>query len=347
MSSWRLFALLLIVPLGCIHGAAAASRTVVDAVGRHVDVPMTISRVLPAGPPASVVLFALVPDKMAGWIQTLSPAQLGFIPARYATLPAVGRLTARGDGNPSDLVRAAHPDLIVDIGDVDSRYAALADKVQAETGVPYLLLSGSLSAIGETLRTLGPILGAGPDGERLADYVDAALAEAGKAASRVPAEKHPAVYFARGADGLQTPMAPNGPAEFLTLLGARNITATADAHGVATVTFDQVRAWRPDYIVTDEAEAYATITHDAKWHALDAVQAGRVLLAPSGPFGWMDHPPSFNRVMGLRWLARGLYPSEFKDDLRQATTTFYRIAYHQEPSAAQLDELLQAGSIRR
>ena len=343
---WRLLALLLAIHVGWAHGATAASRTVVDAAGRHVEIPTTVARVLPAGSPASVALFALAPDKMAGWTQAPSQAQLAYFPSRYAALPAVGRLTSR-DSSQSDLVRAAHPDLIIDIGDINSRYAELADKVQAETGVPYLLLSGSLTAIAGTLRTLGPVLGAGSDGDQLADYVDAALAEARATASRTATARHPAIYFARGADGLQTPMAPNGPAEFLALLGVRNVAATLAAHGIATVTLDQVGAWKPDYVVTDEADAYAAITHDPKWQALDVVRTGHVLLAPSGPFGWMDHPPSFNRVLGLRWLARGLYPDAFKDDLRPVTAGFYRLAFHQEPTAAQLDALLKVGANHR
>ena len=229
MGVLRLFALLLAVACLSIGKGAAASRTIVDSAGRQVAVPEAVAHGLPAGPPASVALFALAPDKMAGWIQPLSAAQLGFVPQRYASLPAVGRLTAR-DGDPAELVRAAHPDLIVDIGDVDRRYANLADKVQQETGVPYLLFSGSLLDIGATLRKLGPILGNNAEGERLANYVAAAMSEARKAAQR---QAHPKVYFARGADGLQTPMGTTGPMEFLRLLGARTLDAKPACSGRA------------------------------------------------------------------------------------------------------------------
>ena len=337
----RRFALLLFVA-GLPVGAGAA--VIVDSAGRQVAVPDAVAHVLPAGPPASVALFALAPDKMAGWIQPLSAAQLGFIPPRYASLPAVGRLTQR-DGNPAELVRIAHPDLIVDIGDVDRRYADLADKVQKETGVPYLLFSGSLAEIGSALRKLGPILGNGAEGERLAKYVATALAEAHKLAAR-PAAAHPKVYFARG-DGLLMPVGGNGPAEFLRLLGVRMLAAKPDVHGNATVTLDRVRAWQPDYIVTDEPGAFDAVTHHPEWRMVKAVKDGHVLLAPAGPFGWLDHPPSLNRVMGLRWLARKLYPRAFKDDLRPVTAAFYRLAYHQEPAPAQLDLLLQESPAHR
>ena len=41
------------------------------------------------------------------------------------------------------------------------------------------------------------------------------------------------------------------------------------------------------------------------------------------PFGWADFPPSVNRLIGLQWLARILYPDAFAEDLRTLTRDFY------------------------
>ncbi len=61
---------------------------------------------------------------------------------------------------------------------------------------------------------------------------------------------------------------------------------------------------------------------------------------PSCRFGWIDSPPSVNRIIGLRWLARVLYPDLFPEDLRPIARDFYALFYHQTPSEAQLDQLL-------
>jgi iron complex transport system substrate-binding protein len=42
----------------------------------------------------------------------------------------------------------------------------------------------------------------------------------------------------------------------------------------------------------------------------------------------------------LRWLARVLYPETFPEDLRPIVRDFYSRFYHQEPTAAQLEQLL-------
>jgi iron complex transport system substrate-binding protein len=72
--------------------------------------------------------------------------------------------------------------------------------------------------------------------------------------------------------------------------------------------------------------------------ALD-VTGGRIHLAPTLPYVWIDFPPSVNRLIGLRWLARILYPQVFPEDLRPAVRDFCTRCYHQAPSDAQLDQL--------
>ena len=45
----------------------AQARTVTDSAGRKVEVPDKIERVFAAGPPASILLYMLAPERMTGW----------------------------------------------------------------------------------------------------------------------------------------------------------------------------------------------------------------------------------------------------------------------------------------
>jgi iron complex transport system substrate-binding protein len=65
-----------------------------------------------------------------------------------------------------------------------------------------------------------------------------------------------------------------------------------------------------------------------------------VYLAPLWPFGWIDGPPSVNRLIGVRWLAARLYPSLFPEDLRPVAKEFYRLFYGVDLSDAAFDDLL-------
>ena len=39
------------------------------------------------------------------------------------------------------------------------------------------------------------------------------------------------------------------------------------------------------------------------------------------PFGWVDFPPSVNRLIGLWWLAKILYPEQFPEDIGALSRT--------------------------
>ena len=103
---------------------AALAAAVVDATGRGVEVPEHIARVLPAGPPAAVLLAALAPDLMLGWTSPVSDDARALLAPEAARLPQVPRLTGRDDV--ADKIVALKPDLILDYGTVAPRYADLA-----------------------------------------------------------------------------------------------------------------------------------------------------------------------------------------------------------------------------
>jgi iron complex transport system substrate-binding protein len=113
--------------------AAGDPRLVVDAAGRRAAVPATVTRVFAAGGPASIFLYTLAPEKLLGWNRALSPEEQAFLPPRFAALPSLGRLTGRENTASIEGVLGARPDLILDYGAITPTYAALADRVQAQT----------------------------------------------------------------------------------------------------------------------------------------------------------------------------------------------------------------------
>jgi iron complex transport system substrate-binding protein len=184
--------------LGAAPGVSAARRTVTDSAGRKVTVPERVTRVFAAGPPASILLFALAPDTLIGWTTPFRPAERPFVPERYANLPALGRLTGRGGTANNETVLAASPDVVFDYGTVNPTYVSLADRVQAQTGIPYLLIDGAFDRIPEAFVLLGDILGTRQAAGEWARYATATLAEIDARVGRIAAARRPRVYYARG-----------------------------------------------------------------------------------------------------------------------------------------------------
>jgi iron complex transport system substrate-binding protein len=74
-----------------------------------------------------------------------------------------------------------------------------------------------------------------------------------------------------------------------------------------------------------------------------AVASGRIFLAPNLPYGFIDAPPSLNRLLGLTWLLHTLYPDKASGNLREQVRSFYKLFYQVDPNDAELDRLLDRG----
>ncbi|KQT50100.1 ABC transporter substrate-binding protein [Methylobacterium sp. Leaf456] len=321
---------------------SAQSRTVTDAAGRRVEVPDRIERVLAAGPPAAVLLYTLAPKTMIGWPRAPRPEESAFLTPEASVLPSTGRLTGRGGTANVEAVLALKPDLIVDVGSTGATYASLADRVQAQTGIPYILLDGSFSKTAETFRTLGALIGAQAEGEALAAESERILKAVAEAVATVPVEQRPRVYYGRGPRGLETGLAGSINTEIIEAAGGRNVATAEGMGGLAGISPEQVLAWNPDVILLLDPAFAASLPTDPLWSGLKAVREKRVYAAPVLPFGWVDAPPGINRLIGLRWLAGLFFPDKFTEPLPEAVRGFYRRFYHVEPSSAQIEALLSA-----
>jgi iron complex transport system substrate-binding protein len=322
---------------------SSEAKPFTDSADRRVDVPDEVRKVFPAGPPASVALYTVAPEKMLGWTRVPGSDERAFLPAQYAELPEIGRLTGRGNTvNLENVVRLA-PDLVLDVGSTSGTYVSLADQVQEQTHIPAVLIAGRLAGTAATLRTIGELLGVSKRAEPLARYAEAMLSGVQEAIAKIPTAERPSVYLARGPRGLETAVAGSISSEVVDLLGARNVVDRDTApHTIADVSPEQILAWEPDVILAVDRRFYAAARSDPVWREVKAVQAGRVHLVPDLPFSWLDNPPAPNRLIGLLWLGKLLYPAFFPQDIRAETRRFYGLFYHQEPNDAQLDILLAA-----
>ena len=86
---WQLF---VIVMVSLVSGTLWAAE-IEDATGRRIAVPDRVERVMAAGPPATVVLYVLAPEKMIGWTAPPRPDEKPFLLPAVRDLPELGRLT--------------------------------------------------------------------------------------------------------------------------------------------------------------------------------------------------------------------------------------------------------------
>ena len=319
-------------------GTSTTRAAVTDATGRALLALDKVARVFPAGPPAAILLYTLAPDLLLGWPRPNRPEECAYMLPDVCARPEVGRITGRGNTANLETVLTLKPDLILDVGSTSTTFVSLAERVQQQTGIPYALLDGRFDAIPATYRNLGELIGRQDQAEKFARYADDTLKTIiGRVAAIAPSNR-PRVYYARGPRGLTTGLGGSINVETIELL-AQNV-AGDNKGGLANVSIEQVLLWNPDVIITIDQDFAASVYDDPSWASVNAVRNRRVHLSPKMPFGWVDFPPSVNRLIGLWWLAEILYPDRFPEDMRALTRDFYTMFYHHTPSDTQIDHVL-------
>jgi iron complex transport system substrate-binding protein len=315
------------------------AATATDATGRAIEIPAKVARVFPAGPPAAILLYTLAPELLIGWPRANRPEECEFMIPDVCRRPEVGRITGRGNTANLEVVLALKPDLILDVGSTNETFVSLARRVQEQTGIPYALLDGRFDASPATYRTLGALTRRERDAEALAKFAEDTMKTIRGRVDAMAESQRPRVYYARGPRGLETGLGGSINVETIEFLRARNVAAERKG-GLAQVSIEQVLLWNPDVIVTIDRDFAASVRSDPMWASVKAVRDGRVHLSPKLPFGWVDFPPSVNRLVGLWWLAKILYPEQFPEDIFALTRDFYTRFYHVTPSDAQIERVL-------
>ncbi len=257
--------------------------------------PRAAGNVIAAGQPAALLIWAVARDRLAGWPRKPSVEALAALPSLAAALPELGALG--GGGRPANLeaVAALGSRLVIDYGDTDPENRALGERLKTRLGVDWRLIDGALTKIPEAIREVGELLDAGRSAAGLADQAAAVLDRW----RRAPAGS--TFYYARGSDGLETGFRGSLATEVLEGAGWTNVAG--ESRDIGRVTREQVAAWDPEVLVTLSPVFAEAVRHDPVWRTRRDGQRRRLLLLPDHPFGWIDRPPSVNRLLACAWLA--------------------------------------------
>ena len=94
------------------------------------------------------------------------------------------------------------------------------------------------------------------------------------------------------------------------------------------VNAEQVILSDPDVIIAMEREFYKNIEKNPRFASLRAVKEKRVYLVPSEPFNYVTRPPSFMRLMGIRWLIGIFHPEILPEGNDAELKRFQEIFFH-------------------
>lgn len=291
-------ALLLLVPPG-----TAAARDILDAAGRRVAVPETVTRVICSGPGSLRLLTYLQAQDMAVAVDDIETRRSRFDARPYAiahprfkSLPTFGEF--RGHDDPERILTLdPAPQVIL------KTYGSMGHdpvELQEKTGIPVVILDyGDLMGAGraklnQALRTMGAVVHRAERAETVIGFLDARIADLQRRSEGVTAS--PAyiggVAF-KGPHGFQSTEPGYPPFAFV---GLPNVAARPGLKGRelahADVAKEKIVAWDPERLfldlatlqLGDDAGALHELRTDPAYRSLRAVRDGKVygLL----PYNW-------------------------------------------------------------
>ena len=327
------------------ENTAPETRVFTDSVGREVTVPAQIDQVAVSGPMAQIVLFALCPDKLVGISNAWDESAAQYLDTEYYNLPLLGQLYGgKGELNLETLLESG-AQVVIDVGEAKGSIVEDLDALQEQTNIPFVHIDAALASMDETYTLLGDLLGMPDEAKTLADYCRSTYDRALTIADSV--EKANLLYIT-GDAGLNVIAQGAYHAEVIDLL-SNNLAVVDDPSSKGTgneVDMEQILNWNPDVILFAPDSIYDTVAGDAAWQGVTAIQNGAYYEVPMGPYNWMGFPPSVQRLLGMLWMAKVLYPAAADFDLYTEAAQYFKLFYHCDLTREQYDALV-ANSLGR
>lgn len=333
------------VPEDDLNDAPRADFVFTDDVGRQVELPGEITRIVPSSALGQMILFAIAPDMLVGLASSFYDSARGIIDDKYFDLPEFGSLYASADLNVEELALTA-PQLIIDIGEAKSSITEDMDALQTQTGIPSVFLSATLETMPETFRKLGALLNRPEKAEELAQFCEKVYDRTLSIMNEVGDNRVNALYVL-GDEGLNVIAAGSYHSELLDLL-TNNLAVVDNPVGKGSgneVTMEQIALWNPDFVIFGPRSIYGEVAEMPAWQDITAIQNGDYVLTPDTPHNWMSMPPSVQRYLGLIWLTYELYPDCCDYDVQADIMEYYRLFYSCTLTAEQYASIT-AGAFR-
>ena len=303
--------------------AASYPVTVLDQAGREVTIEDAPQRLVSGYYISTSLLIALgLEDQLVG-----IEAKAAKRPIYKLSAPELIDLPNVGTAKEFDLegCAALEPDLVI---------LPLKLKNAAETlnglGIDVLLvnpedqelLTGMMDLIATATSTE-------EEAQKLKDFT--AAQEAVLADKLADAEK-PTVYLAGNSSMLSTAGNAMYQSDMIRLAGGVNAAAEIEDSYWVEISYEQLLAWDPDFIVLASDASYTVedVMADPNLAACKAVANGRVIQLPSKAEAWDSPVPS--AILGAVWLANTLHPEHFSQEdcnalIDEYYDTFYGFTY--------------------
>ena len=152
-------------------------------------------------------------------------------------------------------------------------------------------------------------------------------------------EEKPTVYLAGNSDMLSTATSSMYQDSIITEAGGQNAAAEIEDNYWATISYEQLITWDPDYIVIVPEATYTVddVLNTPQLANLSAVMNGHVYAMPSAFEAWDSPVPS--GILGTLWMTSLLHSDVYSfETMQDAAADFYQTFYGFQLNKADLTQ---------
>jgi len=309
----------------------AANKTITDGIGRKIEIPARVERLIASGSGAlRLITYLQAQDRIVA-VDDMEKQRPQFDARPYAlanpqfkSYPLFGEF--RGHDNPELILTIEpQPQVIIKTFAVTG-YDPV--ELQQKTGIPVVVINyGDMERyrpdLYQTLRICGAVLGKESRAEEIISYFDRSIADLKQRTHDIAPEKRPSCFVGgvahRGPHGFQS-TEPGYPP--FTFVGARNLAYDPSLKEKAlqhsNIAKEKIVEWNPDILFVDlstlqmgaNTGALHELKTDPAYRSLTAVKTGKVygLL----PYNW--YTQNFESILANAYfIGKVLYPDRFAD----------------------------------
>ncbi len=339
---WNRIALVFLLTV--ILAKPVNAREITDMAGRRVTVPESITKVYGASPPATYLIYAIDPAVIVRLNFSFNDMEKPFLARDVVNLPVIGGWFGQGRTPNQETLLKVKPDVMIAWMWKQAAANEKLEQTAQQLGIPLVYVKiDSLYEYPEAFQFVASLLSHEKRGRLLSEFATLTLKTIQSIVSAIPDREKITVYYAEAPDGLSTECDKSSHTELIKLAGGKNIYQCAPKNdfGTERISIEQVLLADPEVIVAQEKEFLSQVYRDPKWQSIRAVKNKRVYLIPKAPFNWFDRPPSFMRLLGIKWLTNIFYPDRYPLNLPRETKEFYRLFLGVELNDKALQEVLQ------
>lgn len=307
--------------------AQSETITVVDQLGRTVEVPREINRIVSSYYISSSLLIALgAEDKVVGLEMKADTREIYKKAApEFLGLPGVG--TSKSISVEETL--ALKPDLVI----LPYRLEEFIDQFEA-LNIPVIVVEPeSMDQFLECITLIGTAIGEEERAEALLSYYEEKITEVNRLTEGL--EERPRVYMSGGSSAFTTCTSNMYQNDLIHLAGGQNVSEALTDGYWANVSAEQILAWDPEFIFSVNYASYdiSELTENAQLTSVSAIKENKVYTFPSVLEAW-DYPTP-SSILGILWLTHQLHPEiysveAYTKDAQDFYKTFYDIEITKE-----------------